>query len=84
MQFLYIYKQSDGEVPVMLELWGMRSALSLPSLQCLLTPGVVAHDRVRSKGQIELNCVHMQNWIARNRTVFIRNLRTNAKLNYLN
>ena len=28
----YDTKQSDGEVPVMLELWGMQSALSLPSL----------------------------------------------------
>ena len=26
------YKQSDGEVPVMLEFWGMRSTPSLPSL----------------------------------------------------
>ena len=28
----YDTKQSDGEVPVMLELWGMRSTPSLPSL----------------------------------------------------
>ena len=25
-------KKSDGEVPVMMELWGMQSTLSLPSL----------------------------------------------------
>ena len=28
----YDIKQSDGEVPVMLELWGMQSTSSLPSL----------------------------------------------------
>ena len=38
----YDTKQSDGEVPVMLQLWGMRSTLSLPSLPVLyfdLRPG---------------------------------------------
>ena len=34
----YDTKQSDGEVPVMLELWGMRSTPSLPLLLCLLWP----------------------------------------------
>ena len=33
----YDTKQSDGEVPVMLELWGMRSTPSLPLLQSPLT-----------------------------------------------
>ena len=42
-------KQSDGEVSVMLELWGMQSTPSLPSLPGPLWPGVVAPD-----GQIEL------------------------------
>ena len=42
----YDTKQSDGEVPVMLELWGMQSTPSLPSLPGPLCPGVVAPDRV--------------------------------------
>ena len=41
----YDTKQSDGEVPAMLELWGMRSTSSLPSLPGPLWPGVVAPDR---------------------------------------
>ena len=48
---------NDGEVPVMLELWGMQSTLSLLSLLGPLWPGVVAPDRVLSMGQIEINCV---------------------------
>ena len=59
----YDTKQSDGEVLVMLELWGMRSAPSLPSLQGPFWPGVIASDWVLSGGQIELNCVLMLNWI---------------------
>ena len=39
---IYDTKQSDGEVPVMLDLWGMQSTPSLPSLTDLLWPGVVA------------------------------------------
>ena len=46
----YDTKQSDGEVPVMLELWGMRGTLSLPSLPDPLWPGVVAPDRTLSMG----------------------------------
>ena len=38
----------------MLELWGMRSNPSLPSLPGPLWHGVVAPDRVLSMGQIEL------------------------------
>ena len=48
----------------MLELWGMRSTHSLPSLPGPLWPGVVAPGRVLSMGQIELKCVFMLNWIA--------------------
>ena len=66
----YDSKQSDGEVPVMLEFWGMRSTVSLPLLSIWLWPGVVAPDRVLSMGQIELNCIFMPNWIAWNWTVF--------------
>ena len=60
----YDTKQSDGEDPVMLELWGMRSTSSLPSLAGPHWPGVVAPDSVLSIGQIELNCVLMLNCIA--------------------
>ena len=38
-------KQSDDEIPVMLELWGMRSTPSLSSLSDLLWLGVVAPDK---------------------------------------
>ena len=41
----YDNKQSDGEVPAMLELWGMRSTPSLPSLPGRLWPRVVAPDK---------------------------------------
>ena len=41
----YDNKQSDGEVPAMLELWRMRSTPSLPSLPGPLWPGVVAPDK---------------------------------------
>ena len=50
----YDTKQSDGEVPAVLELWGMRSTPSLPSLPDPLWPGVVAPDRALSMGLIEL------------------------------
>ena len=54
-------KQSDGEVPVMLELWGMLSTPSLTSLPGSLWPGVVAPDRILCMGHIELNCILMLN-----------------------
>ena len=57
----YDTKQSDGDVPVMMELWGMRSTPSLPFLPGHLWPGVVALDRVLSMGQIELHCILMIN-----------------------
>ena len=46
----YDTKQSDGEVLVMLKLWGMQSTPLLPSLPCPLWPGVVAPDRALSIG----------------------------------
>ena len=46
----YDTKQFDGEVPAVLELWGMRSTPSLPSLPGPLWPGVVAPDRALSMG----------------------------------
>ena len=46
----YDTKQPDGEVPVMLGLWGMRSTPSLPLLPGPLRPGVIAPDRALSMG----------------------------------
>ena len=46
----YDTKQSDGEVPVMLELWGMQSTPLLPLLPGPLRPGMVAPDRTLSIG----------------------------------
>ena len=46
----YDTKQSDAEVPAMLELWGMRSTPSLPLLPGPLWPRVVAPDRALSMG----------------------------------
>ena len=69
----YDTKQSDGVVPVMLELWGMWRTPSLPSLPGLLWSRVVATDRVLSMGQIEVNCVLILNWIVWNRTVLTFN-----------
>ena len=50
----YDTKLSDGEAPVMLELWGIWSTPSLPSLLGPLWPGLVTPDWVLSLGQIEL------------------------------
>ena len=41
----YDTKQSDGEAPVMLELWGMQSVPSLPSLPGPLWPRLVVPDK---------------------------------------
>ena len=45
----------------MLELWGMQSIHSLPSVPGLLWPEVVALDWVLSMDQTELNGVRLQN-----------------------
>ena len=74
-------KQSDGEVPLMLELWGMQSTSSLLSLPDPLWSGVVAPGRVLSMGQKELNCVIILKWSVWNRTVLTFKLRTYTKLN---
>ena len=55
----YDTKQSDGEVPVMQELWRMRNTHSLQSLSGPLCSGVIAPDRVLSMGQTELNSILM-------------------------
>ena len=67
---VYDTKQSDGEVPVKLKLWGMPSFPSLPLLPDPLWPGVVAPDWDLSMGLIELNCILMLNWIVWIRTVW--------------
>ena len=45
----------------MVELWGVQSTPSLPSLPGPLWHGVVVPDRVLSMGQIKLNYVLMLN-----------------------
>ena len=72
-----MFKQSEGKISVMLELWEMRSTLSLPSIPRQFWPRVVASVGVLSMGQIELN------WITWNSTVLIFKLRVYAKLNCL-
>ena len=47
----------------MLEIWEIQSTHLLPSLQGPLWSAVVAHDRVLSMGQIELNCMLVLNRI---------------------
>ena len=47
----YDIKQSDREGPVMLELWGMLTTLSLLSLPDPLWPGVITTVRVLSMAQ---------------------------------
>ena len=72
----YDAKQSDGEVPAMLKLWGMRSPPSLPSLPGTLCPRVVAPDKGpiyglnRTNGILMLKWIVWVNWIAWNRYVF--------------
>ena len=51
----YDTKQSDGETPVMLELWGIRSMPLWSWLPGPLWLVVVGFDRGLSMGQIELN-----------------------------
>ena len=46
----YDTKQSDGEFPVILGLWGMRSTPSLTLYAGPLCPGLVAPDRALSMG----------------------------------
>ena len=46
----YSTKEFDGEVPVMLELRGMRSTTSLSLLPGPLWPGMVVPDRAQSMG----------------------------------
>ena len=58
----YDIKQSDGDVPVMLELLRMLSTPSLPSIRGPLWPRILEPEKVLSMGQIKVNCVIMLNW----------------------
>ena len=90
----YDTKQSDGEVPVMLELCRMRSTPSLPWLPGPLWPGVLVTDTGpiyglnRTNGILKLNWIVWLNRIAWNRDVFdnstvlIFKLRVYANHNY--
>ena len=57
----YDTKQSDGKVPAMLELWGMRSTPSLPLRPGPLWPGVVAPDKGPIYGLNRTNSILMLN-----------------------
>ena len=59
----YETQQSDDEDQVMLELWGIRSTPSCPSLQDPLKPVAVAPKRALYMGQIKLNSVVILRWI---------------------
>ena len=63
-------KTNNGEVPVMLELWEMRSTPLFLSLPDQLWSEVVVPHGIQSMGQIKLNCVLTLSWIIWNRTVF--------------
>ena len=45
-------QQSDGEAPVILELWGMQSTPTLPLFPGPLKLGVAAPDRILSMGRL--------------------------------
>ena len=93
----YDTKQSDGEVPVILELWGMRGTPSLLSLSDPLWPGMVAPDshiygpnRTKLCTYAKLNCLtsncfwHWNCVLMLNWTVWNRTkLCTHAKMNCL-
>ena len=52
----YDTKKYDGQVPVMLEHYGMLSTSTFPSVPCPHWPGVLAPDRLLCMGQKELHC----------------------------
>ena len=57
----YDTKKSDGEVPVMLGLWGMRSTPSLPSLPGPLWPRMVAPNKGPIYGLNRTKCILILN-----------------------
>ena len=68
----YDTKQSDGEVPVMLKLWGMRRTPSLPSLPGPLWSRVIGpiYGLNRTNAILMPNWIVWLNWVAWNRNVF--------------
>ena len=66
----YDSKQSDDEAPVMLELWGMWSSLSLSLFLGPLWPGAVVPDRVKFIFKLSANKWLMLKLIVWNRTVW--------------
>ena len=75
----YDTKQSDGEVPIILELWEMQSIPSLPSPQDPLWLGEVAPDKGPIYGSNRTNCALTLNWIVWNRTVYMHKNRFGIK-----
>ena len=69
----YDTNMSDGEATLMLELWGMRSTLLLPSAPCQLWPRVEASDRVLSMGK---KTVWHFNYVLRLNWIFCRGVRS--------
>ena len=60
--YIYIYlNKCNDEVPISLELWGVRSSPSLAPLPGPLWPGMVAPDRILSIGPIELKYILVLN-----------------------
>ena len=57
----YDAKQTDANVPVMLELWGMWSTPLLPLLPGPLWPGVIAPDKGPIYGLNRTYCILMLN-----------------------
>ena len=54
----YETKQSDGEVPVMVELWGVHSTSSIPSLPGPLDSGpVYGSNKTKLRTYAKLNCL---------------------------
>ena len=69
--FRYMTQNNLIVTQVILELWGMWSIPSFPSLPGPLWPGVVATDSILSMGKTEQKCVLILDWIAWNRTVCV-------------
>ena len=68
-------KSSDGEAPVMPELWGMQKNLLLPLLPGSLETGLVVPERVSSMGQIE-QTMNVNKWLMLNYDCYIAILET--------
>ena len=76
----YDTKQTDSEVPVMWELWGMQCTPSLPLLPGPIWPGVVAPDKGPIYGLNRTNYILMLNWIFWIRIVWLNWIAWNRKV----